>query len=375
MTPIHFIERALLGALLNDPRSVHGVADLAGLQAEDFSTPLHRDLFATMVKAAAEANMHTIDGVNRFRRACGATALRHNRNARWLANLAASAPSGRAVNYGFLVNEAHTMRLIAHHIGRVSAALAQADPAAMELVGDELHEARRVVAKLADRWRVDPATTATPRPPAVSDPQAAPVPRWFLLARYQAAAQARRQAAREDRLIASLIGDPFQIEDVRGWLEASDFTAPGRGELYTALLKLYDSGQPFDVVTVVWDAAMNGGLDMDIDAFIARYDRAERGEAMHLARDLVRQSIGRGLDSQARQLLRAGGRAEAAVLRANAVLGEAARRWGDSRALRTADVSYSAPAASSAFTAPAEPAALPPPIIVHPSTPPARTSL
>ncbi|WP_033355657.1 DnaB-like helicase N-terminal domain-containing protein [Kitasatospora aureofaciens] len=97
----------------------------------------------------------------------------------------------------------------------------------------------------------------------------------------------------EDAVLGSLLRDPGQVEGVRTWLRAQDFTQPGRAELYSAIVRAVDSGGAIDPVLVVWDAHRRSAdpQAMDADTVWSIYQRGEPGLARSGAKQLVEATI------------------------------------------------------------------------------------
>ncbi|MFE2728743.1 DnaB-like helicase N-terminal domain-containing protein [Kitasatospora sp. NPDC059327] len=95
--------------------------------------------------------------------------------------------------------------------------------------------------KLEDRW--EQAMGRDGAVGAAMAPQNAPRP---------------ETAFTEDAVLSSLLRDPGQLEQVRHWLRAEDFTQPGRAQLFTALQDAVTSRGSIDPALVVWDAHRRG---------------------------------------------------------------------------------------------------------------------
>ncbi|MER7671250.1 DnaB-like helicase N-terminal domain-containing protein [Kitasatospora sp. NPDC096128] len=99
-------------------------------------------------------------------------------------------------------------------------------------------------------------------------------------------------ASTEDAVLGSLLRDPGQLESMR-WLQAQDFTQPGRAELYTAIVQAVDAGGTIDPVLVVWDAHRRCAdpRAMDADTVWSISQRGRPGLARSGAKELMVASI------------------------------------------------------------------------------------
>jgi len=62
-------------------------------------------------------------------------------------------------------------------------------------------------------------------------------------------------AAREERVLASVIQRHHQTSDLPGWLPADVFTGAARQEVFTAIVSLHIRGEPIDDLTTDWERA------------------------------------------------------------------------------------------------------------------------
>ncbi|MFE5934203.1 DnaB-like helicase N-terminal domain-containing protein [Streptomyces sp. NPDC056470] len=240
--PVHYAERALLGALLLEPALL---AALQQLEAEAFSNAAHGALFSAM------------------RRVPVPEPVRHQAGPFWVnAVLEAALPDARGLTvsylhtlisacpllthapaYAAIVRAEHARRTIRMHSGhlaqdaadtalpdRATSVLARADGLAQHL--DEL----------SGRFPAHPGslprTTVPPAPAGGTD----------------------EEVLDEERmLLASAAVRPSAIKEMR-WLTADDFTLSAHGALWQCLNSLSHRGDPVDPVTVLWEAQHHGLL-------------------------------------------------------------------------------------------------------------------
>ncbi|MFF0250653.1 DnaB-like helicase N-terminal domain-containing protein [Streptosporangium sandarakinum] len=293
MTPDLHAERALLAALLRDPRQIRKMRQLTGVDDFEFGDPGHALLMRAIIKASQDEtfDLSDIDGWNALRRTVENAAVAGGRSRAWVWEIAASATTpSRAVEYAVMVREGATRRVIADHAKRIADMINQAPP---EQVSAQIATARNVMIKLAELWRLDPEIL-TAEAAEADDTEALDTPQApSLLQRGLAALRAPLPfldgtARTEDRLLASLVADPGQIAEVRGWLDPGDFTAPGRAEIYAALVNLADHNRPIDAPIVLFEASRQVAISArQADRFMAHCAKAEPGQAIPLARTLV----------------------------------------------------------------------------------------
>lgn len=180
-----------------------------------------------------------------------------------------------AAQLGQRVLQSSIQRQVAEGGWRVERTLAHPGAPAAEM---EINSTLGLLQQLEDRWE-----QAVGRPGAVG-------------ASLPPTAGARRPetAGTEDAVLGSLMRDPGQVEQVRHWLRPSDFTAPGRAELYSTITAAVDAGGTIDPVLIVWDAHRRGVLSptaLSSDQVWAIASDGRAGQAPHGGRALVQASI------------------------------------------------------------------------------------
>ncbi|MEU9835604.1 DnaB-like helicase N-terminal domain-containing protein [Streptosporangium sp. NPDC048047] len=309
MTPDLYAERALLAALLRDPRQIRKTLQLTGIDDSEFGDPGHAQLMRAIIDASQDEtlDLSDIDGWNTMRRTVENAAVAGGRSRAWVHEIAASriTPS-QAVEYAVMVHEGATRRGIAAHAQRIADMISQAPP---EQVSAQITIAHNVMIKLAELWRLDPEIL-TAEATEADDTEVLETPQApSLLQRGLAALRAPLPfldgtARTEDRLLASLVTDPGQIAEVRGWLDLEDFTAPGRAEIYAALVDLADRNRPIDAPTVLFEASRQVAISArQADRFMAHCAKAEPGQAISLARTLVATDTAAYISAQAQKII------------------------------------------------------------------------
>lgn len=318
MTPEEHAERALLGAILRDPRQIRDVSGMAGLRPEDFGADEHQALYRAMLKASEDNELRTVDDWNRFRAALIPAAAQAGRDRKWLRSLGISTPApNRALRYSLIVMEGHNRRTIVSAARRIAAELATTATTAERLgrTQQEITAMRRVVEELATRWRQqnpnNPADEApSSAPPSVvasaqpsNDLTEAAAARTRLSDRLPAwmRPEQRRIRAREEQLIATLVQAPEQLADL-DWLNPADFISPHAAALYEAIKALNERDEPIDPIGVLAEAHRHHPIDSaTADRFIATCAR-ETPPAIILARDVIEQAISTSVHSLVNEL-------------------------------------------------------------------------
>ncbi|MBG0825824.1 hypothetical protein HS048_34640 [Planomonospora sp. ID91781] len=312
MTPDLYAERALLASLLRDPRRIRATLALTGVKAADFGDPGHQELMQAIIDASRDdgLDLTVIDGWNALRRAVEDAAIATGRSSAWVGQIAATpiTPS-QSAEYAVMVLEGETRRVIAHHAQRIAAAMDSHVPAGQ--ADAQITATRQVLTQLAERWRLDPeilteAAAEDEADDVLDAPQAPSLLQRGLAALRAPLAFLDGTARTEDRLLASLVADPGQVAEVRDWLDPQDFTAPGRAEIYIALVVLSDRGQPIDAPTVLFEANRQVAISArQADRFMARCAKAEPGHAIPLARDLVAADAAAYVQAQTQKVITA----------------------------------------------------------------------
>jgi replicative DNA helicase len=223
----HRTEAALLGALLFDR---HALADMAFLDASDFASPHHRELFSAIRDVVAADPVAT--GSELAEKV--ADHLGRNRvNIAELHELALSGPEpSTAAFYGRLVMEAAMDRELADHAVRIAAEAGSErgiDPRADHLA--QLAEAIQFHSRSVE-------TTAAYVGAVDADAMTAEL-------------STDRSLYVQDQILADLFQHPELIGEVATWLEPEVFCS-GRKEIYETFVALDQYGEPVDEVTVTW---------------------------------------------------------------------------------------------------------------------------
>jgi replicative DNA helicase len=273
MNARHHAERAVLGAILNDPRELAGIRDW--LAPEDFYAPQHAELYRAMI-TETEREFPDLDSLTPVERATvlipygqgligrATEAGVKGIDAPFLHTLMHVCPKPeRAPHYARMVVEADTHRVIIENATRL-AQLAhghQESPFGLEHLFTHTAAFQQVLTHLADRWGLteDDLTQPGAEHPATADTGADQTGRFAdqLAPELDAKPTAEQLAAateREDMLLACVLRSPDQLDGVRAYLKPDDFTAPGRGRLYQAALDIHTRGDPVDPVTLIWES-------------------------------------------------------------------------------------------------------------------------
>ncbi|MDX3244883.1 DnaB-like helicase N-terminal domain-containing protein [Streptomyces sp. ME18-1-4] len=252
--PVHYVEQALLGALLLEP---HRLADVTGIAGNSFSTAAHSALYAAISSlpppdpAEHAKNTKWLDQVLATGReqARGLTAS-------YLHTLVQVCPWPRhAPAYARMVEAEHARRRLQTAAERLLQTVHDAShPHPVQTVLAEADALAAVVDDIASRF--PPRAGVLPRTPA--PPPAIP-PDYI-------------EAVEEERLLlATATAQPSDIESVR-WLLPDDLTLPLHAGLWQCLTALARRREPVDPVTVLWEAQQRGLLD----------DGSEPGEVLRL---------------------------------------------------------------------------------------------
>ena len=172
---------------------------------------------------------------------------RHNQvDGPFLHTLMQASPSAeRIVLYAQMVVEASIHRTVALHAARIRAA-ADTDGAGdvvAERIATTNDEALGMLDAVEKRWAgigEDPVIPETPEPERARH-SAQPVPA-------------------EAAVVASLLDDPAQIDELSRWLTPDDFSHPALRAVYAAALTVRARGEPADPVTVMWECHRHGAF-------------------------------------------------------------------------------------------------------------------
>jgi replicative DNA helicase len=358
VTPDDYAERALLGALLRDPRQIPNVQQLTGLQPADFSSNDHQILYDAILDAGQHVDLNSIDGWNTFRAAIIAHATRAGHDPQWLQRLANSSPRpDQATRYALMVIEGENRRAIIKHAQRIATEFTAATPQRLGQTREQITFTRTILVNLSRRWNMDPEQlSAAAALPLAAEQQAAPLtdstdstdtaparsrlidrlPSWM-----RRASEAGQSEQREQQLLAALVQDPQQLADT-SWLRPEDFTAPHASTLYQALLVLTTRDEPIDAIAVLFEANRQGPIDEAIaDRFIAACNESAPA-AVTLARQVIEQSVTVAVKTQVGGLIDEVAHAEPQVAITTAVrtltrIESTVNRYAHSRQVTTGD--------------------------------------
>jgi hypothetical protein len=246
------VERALLGALIEDPGLV---PRLDNVEPRDFADDLNRAVYEAIRSLPGTTTASSAgDRITAIARAAGPRV-----SEAYVHDLAASCPNPRqGTTYGLRLVQAALYRqlsetaavlraqaaLLGHEQSRVIEAEANGGPQAAEAarhLGLVSAALRRHTAPLA------PATSPTARagrPAASQDQDAAPLHR-----------SASEQELREERVLTALLQRHHESDQILTFLPAAAFTSPDRQEIFRAIRRLRQASQPIDELNVAWELA------------------------------------------------------------------------------------------------------------------------
>ncbi|MFE5097091.1 DnaB-like helicase N-terminal domain-containing protein [Streptomyces sp. NPDC056638] len=243
--PVHYVEQALLGSLLLDPRLL---ADTGPLKPDHFGDRAHAGLFAAMrAVPAPDPERHMKDPVwlntvlERARpEAPGLTVSYLHalvQVSRWTKHAGA---------YALMIRADHarrTLKVRAEQLARTATDITLPNPATATLA--QADALTCYVDELAGRFAPHPGSL--PRPP-----MPAPPPR-----------DTGEEALEEERLfLATATAHPTDLTAMR-WLQSGDFAHPLHGALFQCVTALMRRGDPVDPITVLWEAQHHGLLTVD----------------------------------------------------------------------------------------------------------------
>lgn len=243
--PVHYVEQALLGSLLLDPRLL---ADTGPLKPDHFGDHAHAALFAAMrAVPAPDPEQHLKDPVwlntvlERARpEAPGlTTSYLHAlvQVSRWTKHVGA---------YALMIRADHarrTLKVHAEQLARAATDITLPNPATATLA--QADALTRYVDELAGQFTPHPGSL--PRTPVP-----APPPR-----------DTGEEVLEEERLfLATATAHPTDLTAMR-WLQAGDFAHPLHGALFQCVTALMRRGNPVDPITVLWEAQHHGLLTVD----------------------------------------------------------------------------------------------------------------
>jgi hypothetical protein len=264
-------ERALLGALLLDPRRFE---QLPRLTPDDFGPGAYRRAFAILEQALTSADA-TIEAISPDQRAALKQSCPDPDHIPAYAQMVIEAGLRRALlahalrlehAAGDLHYQARRLEQAASPGGTAQDMLERplrtpaghAEPPVKRLLSHELlvSMALREHVKAFDPDREGPplpprAEPGTGTGPAVISPATAT---WH--SAIESAAPARDESAvREERVLASVIQRHHQTSDLPGWLPADVFTSAACQEVFAAIVSLHIRGEPIDDLTTDWERA------------------------------------------------------------------------------------------------------------------------
>jgi replicative DNA helicase len=241
--PVFYAEQALLGALLLDPQRL---GDVAGIEADAFSSAAHAALFAAIRSLPAPEPVQHAKSTT-WLDAVLTTAREQARGltASYLHSLIPLCPWPRhAPAYARMIEAEHARRRLragAQHLAQTARDISLPHPVPTTLA--EADALAGVVDDLSAKFPPHPG--ALPR-------TAVPAP---TTAHYGA-----QEAADEERLLlATATAYPADVERMR-WLSSDDFTHALHAGLWQCLTALALRRAAIDPVTVLWEAQQRGLL-------------------------------------------------------------------------------------------------------------------
>jgi replicative DNA helicase len=235
----HRAERAIIGALLADPRPPD---HLYGLRADDFSSRLHRELFTAVADLSLARPDLTPEGRDQV--IAGMLSV-PGASVEDLRQLREDAPDFAATAaYAELVRTASIYRDVASYADDIARNLATADADDPAADAELLAHNRRLAQALARHAEAFRPVTAPPfDTPDLGYPTEVIV---------EALTARSERAQLEDQVLADLLRDPEQINTVREFLTDNAFTSSARRHVYRVMTALAFHGEPIDEVTVAW---------------------------------------------------------------------------------------------------------------------------
>ncbi|MEU3499926.1 DnaB-like helicase N-terminal domain-containing protein [Streptomyces hundungensis] len=242
---VHYVEQALLGALLLEP---YRLDETGPLEPGHFSHPAHAELFRAM-RTAPPPDIEQHRSSPAWLNAVLDTARPHARvlTAAYLHALIQVCPwPGHAATYARMIRADHARRSLRLHAGhlaqtatdstlphRAKATVQQADALADFLDG--------LSGLFAAHAGSLPRTSLPPAP----------------------ARDTSEEALDEERLLlATATAHPATVGQMR-WLVPEDFALPMHAALWQCLTALTHRGDPVDPITVLWEAQHRGVLTHD----------------------------------------------------------------------------------------------------------------
>ncbi|MGW2331588.1 DnaB-like helicase N-terminal domain-containing protein [Streptomyces sp. NPDC001700] len=299
MTPLLQAERAVLGAVLLEPRQL---GRLSGwLRPEHFYRPAHSALYAAMLTLRDGGHPATkpppdtpvpLSWLNDVRQ--GASTRTRGVTTAYVHSLVSVCPRpAHAPVYGRMVLEGAIHRSVTQHAVRLHQA-ARADTARGSGVTETLHHAQvlhDVLDDLARSWGTEPrpAHQHTTSGPTATAPRQG----------------GERALADEQFLLGALAAHPDQLSQVIGWLHPGDFADPGHRQIYRALGALQHRGEPVDELTVLWECQRRGALaDGSLNAERVRHicHVPFAGSAEYFGEQVLDSSLLRTAATSARQV-------------------------------------------------------------------------
>ena len=254
-------ERAVLGALLQDPDLLDDVRFLA---PDDFQSRTHRDIFTAITGTHSD---HPDETGHSFALAVCLVASGPEIDVHYLEGLTRACPDlANVAAYGRMVMEAHLRRQLLTHANRLfrDAGDLHFEVGRFSRAAGPEHGAETFpthLLKLAHAMWVharglDPASGNDGGPEPSSEPHEA-----ALTATPTAAEGADRiaepdeRSREEEEVLADLIQHHWQNSQVLEWLPGEAFTAGPRREVYLAIVALSRHEEPVDELTVEWQMA------------------------------------------------------------------------------------------------------------------------
>ncbi|NLT53999.1 MAG: hypothetical protein GXX79_05405, partial [Actinomycetales bacterium] len=227
-------ERAVLAALLGDPDPpLH----LYGLQAKDFASPLHRQVFtvlADLVTAHPGQDLTERDQLIAARLDPSALTTTD------LGMLRSHPGHCPPDSYAQIVRAAALYRDLAHQ-AQATAERATVTPSADPVLADHEH---KLAAALQRHAHAFAALHTADVAHSVDIDVTTPVPD-------------STRAALEDQVLAHLLYDPDQIPTLREFLTDNAFTAAMRRHVYRTMVTMDTDGEPIDEITLTWQVEVD----------------------------------------------------------------------------------------------------------------------
>ena len=329
MNPRDFAERALLGTLLHEPGRIR---ELDWLDAEDFYSPAHQQVFSAVGELVAEHDTAaggppaepraTVDGVDAIAvwqraqaRAEHAAGQHPTLTAPGMHSLMQAAPpahSAQPAVYGQMVLESSVRRQIAQDGLRVGQASTSTELATML---DEVGQAVQHLEAVEQRWHHTSPQAGLGELAAAAE----------TLLRDPPTAEQRVEA--EHALVEHVLDRPDLLDELPE-LDAGDFADPAVAGTLQAAAEIHadPAGPRVDPVTVAWQQQRGGHVGLSPEQLMTAGGQTPVGDPQHYAEVVLRGSLASRTSSAAEAVQRA---AQEPTLQPEAVLETARAAWQD----------------------------------------------